>query len=75
MRFEERVSFGRLKDITWDQSIANEVVSKCEFLSTYIEGHLHSDTFAATKPTCEILLKEIEAFEALKKKLKALRDN
>ncbi len=75
MRFDERVSFGRLKDVVWDKSIAEEVVKKCELLSRYIEGHLHSDAFAATKPTCEALREEIEAFDALKSKVKNLKKN
>jgi energy-coupling factor transporter ATP-binding protein EcfA2 len=73
MRFEERVSFGRLKNIVWDKSITDEVVTRCELLSRYIEGHLHSDAFAAKKPTCETLMSEIESFESLKGKLKVLR--
>lgn len=75
MRFDERVSFGRLKDIVWDKSISDEVVTRCEQLSRYIEGHLHSDAFAATKPTCEMLIREIKSFEALKKRLKELKTN
>ena len=73
IRFEERVSFGRLKNIVWDKSITDEVVTRCELLSRYIEGHLHSDAFAAAKPTCETLMSEIESFESLKRKLKDLR--
>jgi hypothetical protein len=73
MRFDERVSFGRLKDIVWDKAIADEVVDKCELLSKYIEGHLHSDAFGAKKPTPAVLLREIEAFENLKKKLNKLK--
>lgn len=75
MRFDERVSFGRLKDIVWDMSIAEEVVSKCELLSKYIEGHLHSDAFVAAKPTCEMLVKEIEDFKTLKKRLSDLKNS
>lgn len=70
MRFDERISFGRLKDIVWDQSIAEKIVEKCELLSTYIEGHLHSDAFASQKPTAKILLQEIEEFEELRKRLR-----
>lgn len=73
MRFDERVSFGRLKDIIWDKSIVDEVNDKCELLSRYIEGHLHSDAFAAKKPNCKMLIEEIEAFDALRKKLKKLK--
>ena len=73
MRFDERVSVGRLKDIVWDKSIADEVVAKYELLSKYIEGHLHSDAFADQKPTPDMLLHEIEDFDALRKKLKKLK--
>lgn len=73
MRFDERVSFGRLKDIVWDTSIANKVIDKCELLSKYIEGHLHSDNFIAAKPTCKLLIREIDDFDALRKKLKDLK--
>lgn len=73
MRFNERISIGRLKDIIWDNSIVDEVVAKTELLSKYIEGHLHSDISLAQKPTPDMLLTEIEAFEALKKKFNELK--
>ncbi|MGB8656427.1 MAG: AAA family ATPase [Candidatus Zixiibacteriota bacterium] len=73
LRFDERISFGRLNDIIWDHSVVNEVVNKCETLSRYIEGHLHSDALGAQKPTASLLLCEIEAFDALNKKLKDLK--
>lgn len=73
MRFDERISFGRLEGIAWDKSIVNEVIAKCELLSKYIEGHLHSDAFAARKPEPADLLREIEEFEKLQKKLKELK--
>jgi energy-coupling factor transporter ATP-binding protein EcfA2 len=73
MRFDERVSFGRLKGIVWDESIVDEVVRKYELLSRYIEGHLHGDLSVAGRPTCETLNEEIKAFDALRKKLKGLK--
>ncbi len=73
IRFEERISFLRLKEIQWDQSIANEVVEKCEHLSRYIEGHLHSDALGAKKPTPEMLMSEIEAFDFLRKRLSQVK--
>ncbi|MBU7030152.1 MAG: AAA family ATPase [Theionarchaea archaeon] len=75
MRFDERVSFGRLKGIVWNKPIADEVIKRCELLSRYIEGHLHSDASVVMKPTCEVLKEEIEAFDALRKKLKELKDS
>ncbi|MGB7062833.1 MAG: AAA family ATPase, partial [Candidatus Zixiibacteriota bacterium] len=73
MRFDERVSFTRLKSVAWDKPIADEVVEACERLSRGIEGHLHSDAFVAVKPTCAILQKEIELFDDLRKRLKKLK--
>jgi len=73
MRFEERISFGRLKSIVWDDSIVQEVVASCERLSRYIEGHLHSDTYGAKKPTPATLLREINTFTDLSKRLRALK--
>lgn len=73
LRFEERISFGRLSNIVWDHSIVSEVITKCEILSRYIEGHLHSDEFGAQKPTPKLLLSEIDAFETLYKKLRILK--
>lgn len=74
MRFNERVSFLRLKEIVWEKSIVDEVVSKCEVLSGYIEGHLHGDLSVMARPTCETLKKEIEAFEVLRGKLRKLKN-
>ena len=73
LRFNERISFGRLKEIVWDQEIAETVIEKCELLSTYIEGHLHSDEFTAKKPTAKDLISEIEAFDELRNRLKKLK--
>jgi len=69
-RFEERVSFDRLKEVNLDRYVVNQVVEKLGALSRHIDAHLHSDEFAATKPTPELLLDEITAFENLRKKHK-----
>lgn len=71
-RFDERISFGRLKDIVWDDSIVEDVIDRYENLSMYIEAHLHTDTFAK-KPTCELLIEQIEAFDIIEKKLKTVK--
>lgn len=73
-RFEERISVDRLKTVYFDTSIIEEIIEKFGFLSRYTESHLHSDIFAARKPTPELLKKEIESFLNLKKKLKSLKD-
>ena len=73
MRFDERVSFGRMRDITWDYALVQDVISKCETLSRYIEGHLHSNAFMSKKPTPDLLCKEIQDFESIKNRLKQLK--
>lgn len=67
-RFEEQVHFDVLKDVRVDDDIVDQVVEKMATLSRYIDAHLHSDSFAAEKPTPDLLFKEIETFEALRKK-------
>ena len=46
---------------------------KHEVLSGYVDAHLHSDAFAAQKPTPEMLKKKIESFEAMKTRLRKLK--
>jgi hypothetical protein len=70
MRFAERISIDRLKGVAIDVGIRDRVIEKVGLLSRYIEGHLHSDPHAAQKPTPDMLLKEIEEFDALKKQHK-----
>lgn len=70
LRFNERVSIGRLKDLVFPEDVIQQVIQKTDELSRYIEPHLHSDEFAAVKPTPELLNLEIQAFIALKNKLK-----
>lgn len=73
MRFNERISFGRLTEIYWEPAIINDVVESCERLSRNLEGHLHSDALGAVKPTPSDLLEEIEHFKSLQDKLKDLK--
>jgi len=68
LRFDERLRIERLKDVVIDVTIRNEVIGKVGLLSRYIEGHSHSDAFAAQKPTPDVLLKEIQEFESIKKR-------
>lgn len=71
-RFDERISFGRLKGIKWDDSIVNEANDKYELLSKYIGGHLHTDGYLPQDDP-QILLQETEAFEDLQRRLKVLK--
>jgi len=73
MRFDERISFGRLAEIVWNKEIVKTINNKCELLSRYIEGHLHSDAYSSKKPAPNDLLREIEDFEKIKNELKKLK--
>lgn len=74
MRFSERISFGRLSEIYWEPSIVEDVIESCERLSRLLEGHLHSDALGAVKPKPADLLREIEHFEDLQKRLRKLKN-
>lgn len=73
IRWDERISPGRLKEIVWDRDLFQKVINNHESLSRYIEGHLHSDAYVSIKPTPEILRKEIQEFEEIKKQHKELK--
>jgi hypothetical protein len=72
-RFEERISFGRLSDVRIDPNLADELIKRMEFVSRYIDAHLHSDNFSSTKPTPANLLQEIQAFESIRQRQKQLK--
>jgi len=72
-RFEEQVRYYLLKETYWDETIVKSVIEKYEFLSRFVDSHLHSDAFAARKPTPDDLLAEIKYFNELKNTLKELK--
>jgi hypothetical protein len=73
MRFSERISYGRLSTIYWEPELVQDVVDSCDRLSRNLEGHLHSDALGSVKPTPADLLREIEHFESLQKRLRELK--
>jgi ABC-type sulfate/molybdate transport systems ATPase subunit len=74
-RFEERISFGRLKEVRIDPQIVEEVISRMEALSRHIDAHSHSDKMATVKPTPDELFQEIEAFEDIRRRQRDLKKN
>ena len=72
-RFSERISFGRLAGIVWDEHIVKETMDKYEDLSMLMEGHLHSERFAYEELTPDILYNEIQHFTSLKKQLRGMK--
>lgn len=73
LRFDERVSVERLKEVVVLPEYTAKLIDKVGLLSRYIEAHLHSDTFLSTKPTSDDLRKEIDDFIALQKELSIIR--
>jgi wobble nucleotide-excising tRNase len=72
-RFEETISFGRLKEVCIDKELVEKIIQRMEVLSRYIDAHLHSDAFAGVKPSRDTLREEIDAFEAIRKQLQELK--
>jgi hypothetical protein len=73
VRFNERVSMERLRDVRVTADFAKRVADRHAALSRYFEGHSHSDDFAGQKPTTETLLEELRLFEKIQKELKRLQ--
>ena len=74
-RFSERISFGRLAGIVWDDNIVRAAMEKYEDLSMLMEGHLHSERFAYKELNPNILYDEIQFFAGLRGRLKDLKKN
>ena len=74
LRFDERISFGRLEQIVWNYELVQEIIESCERLSRYIEGHLHSDAMASvTKLSPQLLRDEIDLYIDIKKRLRDIK--
>lgn len=71
-RFNERVSIERLQEMVLDKEIVDEVIDSHALCCRYMEGHLHSNRYAAKKPTLEAFIEEINRFDALNAKIAAL---
>jgi DNA repair exonuclease SbcCD ATPase subunit len=72
-RFGERISPGRLAGVVFDEGIIDQIIEKSGSLSKYIEAHLHSDEYADFKPTTDLLKQEIDEFDAMKGRMKAIK--
>lgn len=71
-RFDERIGYDQLRKVRVDPALVNEIADRMDKLSRYIDAHLHSDALAGQKPTPADLLHEIEQFEHLLAKQRAL---
>jgi hypothetical protein len=50
LRFDERISVERLKDVVVVPEFTNKLIEKVGQLSRYIDAHLHSDTYISCFP-------------------------
>ncbi len=75
-RFNERISIDRLKEMVIDKAVIDEVIDSYSLCCRYMEGHLHSNRYAAKKPTLEALIEEIDRFDTLNSKIaKLIKEN
>jgi hypothetical protein len=72
-RFQERTRIDLLDKVILNKNFFDRSKEKHALLSRYMEGHLHSDRFAARKPTPEMLKQEIDEFNTLKSQIKSAK--
>lgn len=73
-RFNERVSIDRLSSVSFDTSIRDEILDKYGHCCRFMEGHCHSDKYAARKPELKDLQDEINIFDDLRKRIRRLKN-
>jgi ABC-type Mn2+/Zn2+ transport system ATPase subunit len=71
-RFDEQIRVGTLTSLVWDENITKEISDSHGRISRYIGAHSHSDEFSK-ELTPNNLLNEIQIFESVKAKIKALK--
>jgi hypothetical protein len=69
-RWSDRVIVTGLKKIAWDERLADEFVAKYEELSSYIEGHSHTDEAMGAPPEINDLEGKIAEVAALLQRAK-----
>lgn len=69
-RFNDRVSIDSLDGVHVDKEIINKISDAFALACRYMEGHNHSDKYAAKKPTPDTLNEEIQRFNSLKREIK-----
>jgi energy-coupling factor transporter ATP-binding protein EcfA2 len=72
-RFEERVSVDSLSSVCFTPEIRDDLLDSFYQCCRYMEGHSHSDKYAYKKPELENLNEEIQRFNTIKQKIKALK--
>lgn len=74
-RFNDRVSIDSLNGVHVDKEIIKKVSDAFALACRYMEGHNHSDKYAAKKPTPDTLNEEIQRFNSLKKEIKEYKNS
>jgi hypothetical protein len=72
-RWSDRVIVTALRKVAWDNSLVDEMVDMYEKLSSYIEGHSHTDEAMGAPPEIKDLELSITNVEALVKRARIER--
>ncbi len=72
-RWTDRVIVTGLRKVTWDNALVDEMVDMYEELSTYIEGHSHTDEAMGAPPEIKDLEQNISRVEELIKRARPER--
>lgn len=75
VRFESRIRYSNLAKVVVDYELFQAIISRFEFCSRYIEGHLHPDTSPDEPISLELLLSEIQQFNSIKQKIRDLKNS
>jgi len=72
-RWEDRVLVTKLRTVAWDNALADDFVDMYEDLSTYIEGHSHTDEASGAPPEIKDLEQKLAKVDGLLNRAKAQR--
>ncbi len=71
-RYEERIGFINIEKVVVTKEITSELFDNFSRCCRFMEGHSHSFNYSYKKPEIRDLEEEINAYEAMKKKIKSL---
>ncbi len=72
-RWTDRIIVTSLKRVNWDEGLIDDIVSAYEELSAYIEGHSHTEEWAAAPLEPRHLQEMIDRVNGLIKRARAER--
>ncbi len=72
-RWNDRIMVTKLKEVNWDNALAEEIIAVFEELSAYIEGHTHTEERAGSPPDTKKLKELIDKVDNLIKRCRPSR--